>query len=116
MSDIFDLDEIDDFAYRIWKTIETKHDDVAREKIKARDAAQRQAGRNEALVEMADNAVRLKKHYDDALAVIDARYTALEEAARPFAQYEDGDAGKCWDPSRIKLGKALDDLDEARKR
>lgn len=81
-------------------------------------AARRQAGREEADKEIkryeAFAERRIAKIGSD-IEALNYRYAALVEAARPFAQYEDGDAGKCWDPSRIKLGKALSDLDEARK-
>lgn len=70
--------------------------------------AQRQAGREEMRSELVEG-------YAANILELAKRYAELVEAARPLAQYEDGDAGKCWDPSRIKLGKALDDLAEARK-
>lgn len=38
MSDSLVLNDVDDFAYRIWKAIETKKDDAARRRIAERDA------------------------------------------------------------------------------
>lgn len=85
--------------------------------IESDRSAQRQAGREEALAEMADNAIRLKKHYDDALEAIEKHYAELVEAAseaRPVvAKMAEIDFSAMW--RLTNLDKALSDLDEAMK-
>lgn len=76
--------------------------------IEADRASQRQAGREEMRSELVEG-------YAANILELAKRYAALVEAARPFAQYEDGCALKMYDPARVRLGKALRDLDEGRK-